>query len=169
MTWCFSWWKAIKCTAASGLSSKAVEHILNQLQPRKMLYATATVVLQTPRRWYKWLILQKDSKSASLGDVSNDRDVNRHRSGIHDTMNLIGTLCKTLCLSTFRLLCEKLAKLHSPFQMAHQKVKTKLLPIPYYLNVVGIFEGINIRWKTTMVKLWHSGAKIASELEMFTF
>ena len=43
-----------------------------------------------------------------------------------------GTLCKTLHLSTFGSSCEKLAKLHSPFQMAHQKVKTKLLPIPYY-------------------------------------
>ena len=54
-------------------------------------------------------------------------------------MNFIRTLCETLHLSTFRSSCEKLAKLHSPFQMACQKVKMKLSPIPYYLKVVGIF------------------------------
>ena len=53
-------------------------------------------------------------------------------------MNFIGTSCETLRLSTFGSSCEKLAKLHSPFQMARQKVKTKLSPIPYYRKVVGI-------------------------------
>ena len=55
-----------------------------------------------------------------------------------DTMNFIGTSCEMLRLSTFRSSCEKLAKLNSPFQMACQKVKTKLSPIPYYLKVVGM-------------------------------
>ena len=39
---------------------------------------------------------------------------------------ILRTSCETLRLSTFGSSCEKLAKLHSPFQMARQKVKTKL-------------------------------------------
>ena len=74
----------------------------------------------------------------SLGDVSDDQDVNRQMQE-WDPMNFIGTSCETLRLSTFGSSCEKLAKLHSPFEMACQKVKTKLSPIPYHLMVVGIF------------------------------
>ena len=101
----------------------------------------------------------------SLGDVSVDQDLNRRKSGIHDTTNFIGTSCETLHLSTFGSSCEKLAKLHSPFQMAHQKVKMKLSPIPYYLKVVGISTQrspiINTVSQTLMFQI--RGVSIASQ------
>ena len=37
--------------------------------------------------------------------------------------NLFGSSCETPALSTFGSSCENLGKLHSPFQMARQKVK----------------------------------------------
>ena len=51
-------------------------------------------------------------------------------------------LAKHCIIGTFISLCEKLAKLHSPFQMACQKAKMKLLLLPYYLKVVGIIAAL---------------------------